>query len=176
MNHSIKTTMLFLVAIFGLLLLSTAFLVGWFFSKNGSNADVADLEPNHLSDLERNKIAATLYSSPTCGCCHNYAAYLEELNFTVNFIETETPEEIKDENNIPGDLRSCHTVIIGNYSVEGHVPIEAINKLLEETPDIDGIALPGMPSGSPGMSGDKVSTFEIIAFKEGESVGIFQLV
>lgn len=170
MDISFKTTVLFLVAIFGLLLLSTAFLAGLVLLNNGSNADVVDHEGN------KKGIAATLYSSPGCSCCHNYASYLEELNFTVKFIETETFQEIKDENSIPEDLRSCHTVMIGNYSVEGHVPIEAINKLLEEKPDIDGIALPGMPSGSPGMSGDKASAFEIMAFKEGESVGTFLLV
>ena len=62
---------------------------------------------------------------------------------------------IKKELNIPDDMWSCHTSLVGDYYVEGHVPIEAVRKLLEEQPDIDGIALPGMPQGSPGMSGEK---------------------
>lgn len=159
--------------IFCLLLLSTAYIADLLFSENDSAAKVADLEPNDPRDLEGDRIAVTLFSAPGCSCCHNYAAYLEELNFSVKFTETDTYLEIKNENNIPEDLYSCHTVIFGNYSVEGHVPVEAFNKIADETPDIDGIALPGMPSGSPGMSGDKTSAFEIIAFKEGVTMDVF---
>lgn len=129
---------------------------------------------NLISEPEENKIEAIIYSSKSCGCCHMYVDYLEKNNFEVNHTYTDRIDDIKDERNIPEDLRSCaHISIIGNYSVEGHVPIEAIKKLLDEIPDIDGIALPGMPGGSPGMSGTKVAPFEIIAFKDSESVGVF---
>ncbi len=77
--------------------------------------------------------------------------------------------EMKDELNIPEEMRSCHTSMVGEYFVEGHVPVEAIWKLLEEQPPISGIALPGMPPGSPGMGGDKEEPFTIYAIVDGEA-------
>jgi hypothetical protein len=74
---------------------------------------------------------------------------------------------IKDSLNLPLEMQSCHTVLIGDYYVEGHVPVAAIQKLLQERPAIDGIALPGMPPGSPGMSGEKAQPFVIYAVTDG---------
>jgi hypothetical protein len=125
---------------------------------------------------ERVELKSTMYSSPYCGCCHQYIAYLEDLNVNVTHIKTNTSEAIKDEYQIPENLRSCHTMVLKNYIIEGHVPIEAIDKLLDESPDIDGISLPEMPSGAPGISGEKESQFDIIAFKDGESQGTFVLI
>jgi hypothetical protein len=110
----------------------------------------------------------TVYSSPTCGCCHEYEKYLEENGFEVEPIRTEALSEMKDELDIPEEMRSCHTAKVGEYFVEGHVPVEAIRKLLEEQPPIDGIALPGMPSGSPGMGGAKAEPFMIYSITDGE--------
>jgi hypothetical protein len=111
----------------------------------------------------------TVYSSPTCGCCHEYEKYLEENGFEVESIMTDDLTEIKDELNIPEEMRSCHTAKVGEYFVEGHVPVEAIRKLLEEQPPIGGIALPGMPPGSPGMGGAKEEPFTIYAIVDGEA-------
>ncbi len=80
---------------------------------------------------------------------------------------TDNVDEIKDRLNIPQDMWSCHTAVIGGYFVEGHVPVAAIRKLLEEQPEIDGIALPGMPAGSPGMGGSKEEPFVIYAVADG---------
>jgi hypothetical protein len=71
--------------------------------------------------------------------------------------------DIKDRLRIPQDVRSCHTSMVENYFIEGHVPVDAIWKLLDERPAVDGLALPGMPSGSPGMSGEKTEPFTIYA-------------
>lgn len=111
----------------------------------------------------------TVYSSPTCGCCHEYERYLEEEGFNVKPIETEELDEMKDGLGVPPDMRSCHTAMIEEYFIEGHVPVEAIRKLLDERPLIDGIALPGMPSGSPGMGGDKEQPFTIYSIAEGRA-------
>lgn len=111
----------------------------------------------------------TVYSSPTCGCCHGYEAYLEENGFEVESIRTEDVPEMKDELKIPEEMRSCHTAKVGEYYLEGHVPVEAIWKLLEEQPAISGIALPGMPAGTPGMGGDKEQPFTIYAIVDGEA-------
>jgi hypothetical protein len=107
--------------------------------------------------------AITIYSSPTCGCCAQYATYLEDEGFTVTLVRTDGIDEIKDRFGIPQDMRSCHTSVIRDYFVEGHVPVAAIQKLLTEEPNVDGIALPGMPSGSPGMSGTQQERFVIYA-------------
>ena len=83
------------------------------------------------------------------------------------FQDEGNPESIKIQHNIPKEMWSCHTTMIENYFVEGHVPMEAIEKLIEEQPDIDGIALPNMPSGSPGMPGKKNSVWIIYSVRDG---------
>ena len=72
-------------------------------------------------------------------------------------------------------MQSCHTTVIGKYFVEGHMPFEAINKLLSENPDISGIALPGMPSGSPGMPGPQAEPFMVYSIKDGVSTPYFTM-
>ncbi len=107
-----------------------------------------------------------MFKSPYCGCCSGYAEYLEKNGFEVEVKVVENIDSIKEKYGIPYKLRSCHTSIIDGYVVEGHIPIEAVNKLLNEKPEIRGIALPGMPAGSPGMGGVKTTEFEIIGMKE----------
>lgn len=114
-------------------------------------------------------IVAEVYYSSTCGCCKNYMGYLRSKGITVKPIVTNDMNEIKDKMDIPRSLQSCHTTKIGKYFVEGHVPVEAIQKLLQENPDIDGIALPGMPDGSPGMPGRKTESFDIYSVTDGQT-------
>ena len=78
-------------------------------------------------------------------------------------------ETIMNEYQIPDDKRSCHLSLVEGYYVVGHVPFEIIDQLLEEKPDIDGISLPGMPAGSPGMGGEKSETWTIYSIKDGKS-------
>ncbi len=122
-----------------------------------------------ISGNNQVKYTAELYYSPTCGCCKIYGDYLKSEGFEVKIRETQNIENIKETLKIPSELWSCHTVKIGKYYVEGHIPIEAIKKLLEEQPNIEGIALPGMPSGSPGMPGEKTEEFVIFAVSKGET-------
>ena len=103
----------------------------------------------------------TVFYSPTCSCCKEYIPYLRKQGFSVEAKSTADMLSIKEQYQIPSEIESCHTAIIGDYFVEGHMPIEAIKKLLEEKPDILGIALPGMPQGSPGMGGIKKASFQI---------------
>tara|TARA_B100000508_G_scaffold89939_1_gene70077 strand:+ start:1926 stop:2585 length:660 start_codon:yes stop_codon:yes gene_type:complete len=108
----------------------------------------------------------TLYKSPTCGCCGGYAEALEEAGFAVNVVETNELDQIKSEQNIPPTGASCHTSVIGDYVVEGHVPLEALEKLLTEKPNVAGIGLPGMPIGTPGMPGRKTAPYEVYQLSE----------
>ncbi len=108
-----------------------------------------------------------VYKSPTCGCCHEWEAYLRTHGYTVNSIPTDDMAAFKAEHRIPAAAQSCHTAIIGGYVVEGHVPVEAIEDLMAERPAVDGITLPGMPPGSPGMAGDQKGPFEVLALEDG---------
>jgi len=114
---------------------------------------------------EGNGPAITVYASPDCGCCHEYIPYLEDNGFTVETVSITDVTGTKADLGIPEEAWSCHTAVIGDYVVEGHVPVEAIDKLLAERPRIDGIALPGMPPGSPGMGGEKTEPFQIVAIQ-----------
>ncbi|WP_415724709.1 DUF411 domain-containing protein [Pseudaminobacter sp. NGMCC 1.201702] len=106
-------------------------------------------------------IEATLYKNPQCGCCDAYAEHLEENGFDVKMENTEDLSVIKKMAGVPEELGGCHTMRVGNYVVEGLVPLDTLNRLLTERPDIRGIALPGMPSGAPGMPGPKPEPFKI---------------
>jgi hypothetical protein len=101
-------------------------------------------------------------------CCFVYVDYLKGRGFEVEVVQMENVTSLKSQYGVPPSMRSCHTSVIGRYFIEGHVPVEAIKKLLDERPDADGIALPGMPSGSPGMPGGKKELFVIYAVKDGE--------
>ncbi len=105
----------------------------------------------------------TVYKSPTCGCCGNYIAELRRHGVTVVVEEKSDAEmtALKRHMGVDIGLESCHTSVIDEYIVEGHVPMEAIVALRSERPNIAGIALPGMPAGSPGMSGVKSGPFEV---------------
>ena len=110
-----------------------------------------------------------IFKTPSCGCCYGYLLFLEEEKFNVKQTDMRSLHTIKQKYNIPVEMQSCHTTIMGKYFIEGHVPFEAVNKLLKEQPDIDGIALPGMPIGTPGMPGNKEEPYIIYQLKDGKS-------
>jgi len=104
----------------------------------------------------------TIYKSGSCGCCDVYSNYFKgKGNSNVKIVNLEDMSSVKANYKIPSQLESCHTTLVGDYFVEGHIPLEAVEKLLNERPDIKGIAMPGMPSGSPGMPGTKRGDFII---------------
>jgi hypothetical protein len=110
-----------------------------------------------------------MYSSPTCGCCSEYATYLRANGHPVEVSHIDDLAEIKSRYGIPAEAEGCHTTVIDGYTIEGHVPVEAIDRLLAERPAIDGIALPDMPAGSPGMSGPKQAPFEVLSLTNGST-------
>lgn len=101
---------------------------------------------------------------PSCGCCGAWADLAIEAGFRVEITGTADYVGMKQAAGVPENLWSCHTARIGGYIVEGHVPFAAIRQLLEQRPDIAGIAVPGMPEGSPGMGGGVDATAEVIAW------------
>ena len=135
----------------------------------GSSSPTANFGTGNDAERLRDAAAtyldtATLYKAPNCLCCLEYTKYLEKNSgASIDVVEVSDLAKTKQKYNVPRDVESCHTMDIGEYYVEGHVPQEAIGKLAEETPDIAGISLPGMPSGSPGMPGEKTEEFVIYA-------------
>jgi len=135
----------------------------FYFSGNGNNIKEA-IKSGGFGVGQK----AIVYKSPTCGCCVGYADELKRRGFEVEVIETDDMDSVKDKYGITADKQSCHTVAIGDYFVEGHVPMEAVEKLLKENPDINGIGLPRMPSGAPGMPGPKRAPYEVYQMKNSE--------
>jgi hypothetical protein len=122
---------------------------------------------------------ATLYKNRQCMCCEGYADYLRKNGFTVEVKPTNDLAEISRKAGVPEDLEGCHTMFVQGYPhvIDGHAPIEAVRKLLSEKPAIAGITLPGMPTGSPGMFGDKTEKFVIYAFgKRGADPSVYATV
>ena len=110
---------------------------------------------------------ATLYKRPFCSCCDGHADHLRANGYKVTVIQTKNMSLIKKKYGVPQEFEGCHTIVIGGYVVEGHVPASIIGKLLKERPAIRGISLPGMPQGSPGMTGVKRAPFEIYEISDG---------
>lgn len=121
-------------------------------------------------------IPVTLYKNPECSCCESYAQYLDRNGFKVDVKATNDLAEISRKAGIPEDLQGCHTSFIGGYVVDGHVPVKTIRKLLDEKPAIVGITLPGMPPGSPGMTGDKTGSLITYAVsRDGTAPRVFDV-
>ena len=102
--------------------------------------------------------------TPTCGCCAAWVELARREGLEVEVTDTEDYEGMKAMANVPEPMWSCHTTRIGGYTVEGHVPFAAVRKLLDERPDVVGIAVPGMPMGSPGMGDDPDARYDVIAY------------
>ena len=123
---------------------------------------------NALANINNKKLSVEVFKTPSCGCCYGYVLFLKKEQFNVKETDMRSLHSIKQKYNIPLEMQSCHTTIIGKYFIEGHVPLEAVNKLLKEQPDIDGIALPGMPIGTPGMPGKKEEPFVVYQLIDGK--------
>ncbi len=109
---------------------------------------------------------ATLYKRPFCSCCDGHADHLRANGYKVTVIQSKNMSLIKKKYGVPQEFEGCHTILIGGYVVEGHVPASIITRLLKERPAIRGIALPGMPEGSPGMGGVKNAPFVVYELSE----------
>jgi hypothetical protein len=106
----------------------------------------------------------TVWKDPSCGCCSGWVDHLRRSGFTVAAIDTADLAAVKAALGVPGELASCHTAKIDAYVIEGHVPAAAIRRLLAERPAALGLAVPGMPIGSPGMEGGTPQLYDVILF------------
>lgn len=108
--------------------------------------------------------AVTVHKDPNCGCCSGWVAHLRGAGFTVNAVDTTELDAVKTRLGVPKDLAACHTAEVAGYVVEGHVPAPALRRLLAEKPQATGLAVPGMPIGSPGMEGGFADPYEVVLF------------
>lgn len=117
----------------------------------------------------------TVYKSSTCTCCTKWVDHIRAEGFGPVVHDQEEMEALKDEMGVPPDVRSCHTAIVDKYLIEGHVPASDIRRLLAERPKILGLAVPGMPSLTPGMAppGVQPKDFEVISFQPNGSTKVF---
>ncbi|MDX2183078.1 MAG: DUF411 domain-containing protein [Gemmatimonadaceae bacterium] len=119
----------------------------------------------------------TIYKSPTCGCCKDWIAYLKPLGFAAKVVDQtdEQMSELKMTMGVPSSVWSCHTAVVSNYVIEGHVPAEDIRKMLATKPPILGLSAPGMPQSSPGMyrAGDPRVPYDVVAWSRGGKVQTF---
>lgn len=115
----------------------------------------------------------TLYKNPTCSCCADWGEHMEASGFRVEVKEGADLARVKQEVGVPFDLSSCHTAVVDGYALEGHVPADVVRKLLAERPDIAGLAVPGMPRGVPGMPGEGLGSYDVVAFEQGGATDVY---
>lgn len=117
----------------------------------------------------------TVYKSPTCGCCTKWVQHLERNGFEVHAIDVRDVVSVKRKHGLDPSLASCHTALVDGYVVEGHVPADVIKRLLRERPHVRGIAVPGMPVGSPGMEqGGRKDPYSVMSFDEQGRLRIYE--
>lgn len=116
----------------------------------------------------------TVYKSPSCGCCAKWVAHMEQAGFTVDVHDMDDVTPVKDEVGVPKPLRSCHTAVVEGYTLEGHVPADLVQKLLKERPEqTAGLAVPGMPMGSPGMEGPTKDAYNVVAYTASGATSVY---
>lgn len=111
----------------------------------------------------------TVFKNPWCGCCHEWAEAMKAAGYTVQTRDLEDLSQVKADAGVPAAMEGCHTAMIDGYFLEGHVPLEAVERLLTERPDIAGLAVPGMPAGSLGMGEDPDADYDVYAVSEADA-------
>ena len=109
-------------------------------------------------------VAIKVYKTPQCGCCKEWVEHLEQNGFKVETMDMPDLASVKTKYGVKQEMQACHTAVVGDYVVEGHVPADVIMKMVKEKPEIAGIAVPGMPMGSPGMEGGSKEAYDVLTF------------
>jgi hypothetical protein len=116
-----------------------------------------------------------VFKSPTCGCCGNWVEIMRKNGFTVHTTDLNDMTQIKKSRGVPADVQSCHTAVVNGYVVEGHVPPADVHRLLKEKPAVVGIAVGGMPIGSPGMETPyvKAEPYNVMSFDKNGAMRVY---
>jgi hypothetical protein len=125
--------------------------------------------------LAQKGTAIQVYKDPTCGCCALWVEHLRKAGFSATVMDVGDMTAVKDKHGVPGQARSCHTAIVDGYVLEGHVPSADVQRLLKQRPAVVGLAVPGMPIGSPGMevAGMKPRPYDVLAFDKSGQTTVF---
>lgn len=127
---------------------------------SGRNAPSDDTTARNAAPL-----AMMVYKDASCGCCKEWVKHMQKAGFTVTSQDSADMAGIKKKLGVPETLQSCHTAVIGDYLVEGHVPADVVQIMLKEKPVARGLAVPGMPMGSPGMEGPVKQKYDVMLFE-----------
>jgi hypothetical protein len=119
------------------------------------------------------KPTSTVYKDPSCGCCRNWIQHLIKHGYRVDAKDTPNMAEIKRTLGVPGAITACHTAVVNGYLIEGHVPSADIDRLLAKKPHVAGLAVPGMPMGSPGMEGSQSQHYQVLSFDKNGTTQVF---
>lgn len=138
-----------------------------------ADADAANEQPAEAAVAGQELPSLLVYKTPTCGCCTGWIAHMREAGFAVDARDVTDIMSVKLDAGIPAGASSCHTTLVDGYYVEGHVPAEQVKRLLVERPDIAGIAVPGMPTGSPGMEGPNARPYQVVAIAHDGTATVF---
>lgn len=134
----------------------------------------ADYDWDTASEVHHGNKEIKVYRNPNCNCCHKWINHLEKHEFNVIDMLTHDMVSVKDAVKLPKQLGSCHTAVIGDYIIEGHVPADDIKRLIMNKPDIAGLSVPEMPVGTPGMEmGEREDDFVVFSFSKTGKVEIF---
>jgi hypothetical protein len=120
-------------------------------------------------------VMMAVYKTPTCGCCAKWVEHMKQNGFTMHVTDLTDLSAIKTKHGVPSKAQSCHTAVVNGYVVEGHVPASDVKRMLKEKPAIAGLALPGMPQGSPGMErpDNLVPAYQVLSFDKGGATRIY---
>lgn len=129
--------------------------------------------PASSIDATTKKPTITVYKDPSCGCCKSWIEHLIKHGYRVDAKDTPEMKEIKRTLGVPDGLTACHTAVVNGYLIEGHVPAADIARLLNEKPKVAGLAVPGMPMGSPGMEGPRAQHYQVLSFDKAGKTKVF---
>ena len=117
--------------------------------------------------------AIEIWKTPTCGCCKMWVDHMRAAGFRPTVHDLNDVSPIKRKLGVPSALESCHTAVVGGYTIEGHVPADVVRQALKERPKIAGLAVAGMPMGSPGMEGPRKDPYNVVAFEQNGRTSVF---
>lgn len=115
----------------------------------------------------------TVYKDPNCGCCNGWVDHMRAHGFQLKVENSGELNSIKQAKSVTRELASCHTAVVDGYVIEGHVPAADVKRLLAEKPPVAGLAVPGMPVGSPGMEGPNPQPYSVVSFTRDGKIELF---
>ena len=140
---------------------------------------VAAVQGSFAQDQRTAGPSVDVVKSATCGCCAKWVDHMRKAGFTVQVTDLEEPElqKVKEKHGVPASARSCHTARVEGFTIEGHVPAAEVKRLLKEKPKVVGIAVPGMPLGSPGMevSGMQPHPYQVLSFDKQGATEVYSV-